>query len=113
MLKIHANLWKMEVGGNISILHGWKVWWGIIFGSLMAKLKSANISYSHILYMYVWQSLTKLPNLDPPMLLQSQFWTQPLNLIPAKFSGYAVLQRMYVHHMHLSFYQRLSLVNTK
>ena len=32
-----------------------------------AKLKSAKISYSHI---YVWQSCTQLPNLNPLIFLQ-------------------------------------------
>ena len=52
------------------------------------KLKSANISYLHI---YVWQSLTELPNLNPPILLQWRFWVQPPNLIPANISGYTVI----------------------
>ena len=40
------------------------------------KLKSANISYLHI---YVWRSLTELPNLNLnlPIFLQWWFWAQP------------------------------------
>ena len=53
-----------------------------------AKLKSANISYSHI---YVWRSLTEPPNLNPPIFLQWQFWAQLPNLIPANISGYTVI----------------------
>ena len=52
-----------------------------------AKLKSASISYLHI---YVWQSLTEPPNLNPPVFLQWRFRAQPLNLIPANISGYTV-----------------------
>ena len=44
-----------------------------------AKLKSAKISYSNI---YVWQSCTKPPNLNPPIRLQWQSGSQPPNLIP-------------------------------
>ena len=54
-----------------------------------AKLKSANISYSHI---YVWQSHTEPPNKNPPILLQQQFGAQPPNLIPANTSRYTVYQ---------------------
>ena len=32
-----------------------------------AKLKSAKISYSHV---YIWQSRTEPPNLNPPIFLQ-------------------------------------------
>ena len=70
-----------------------KTWRGIKFGGLavqlaIAKLKSANISYLHILY--VWQSLTEPPNLNLPIFLQWRFRAQPPNLIPANISGYTV-----------------------
>ena len=60
------------------------------FGGLACdrQLNSANISYLHI---YVWQSLTKPPNLNPPIFLQWRFRAQPPNLIPANISGYTVL----------------------
>ena len=56
----------------LCIPYSQKIWWGIKFGGLAvrlatAKLKSANISYLHI---YVWQSRTEPPNLNPPMFLQ-------------------------------------------
>ena len=59
--------------------------WQSVFAA--AKLKSASISY---LYICVWQFLTKLPNLNPPIFLQWQFWPQPLILVPANISGYTV-----------------------
>ena len=50
-----------------------EIWRGIKFDGLVVqlvaakfKLKSANISYLHI---YVWRSLTKLPNFNSPILL--------------------------------------------
>ena len=55
--------------------------------SATTKLKPAIISYLHI---HVWQSLTKLPNLKPPIFLQRQFGGQPPNLIPANISIYMV-----------------------
>ena len=57
------------------------------------KLKSANISYLHI---YVWQSLTKPPNLNQPIFLQWRFWAQPPNLIPTNTSGYTVFHLLQV-----------------
>ena len=75
------------------MLYSWKLWWGIKFGSfffLTAKLKSAKISYSHILY--VWQSRTELPNLNPLIFLQLRFWAQLPNLILANISGYTAVQ---------------------
>ena len=74
-----------------TVPYSQKSWWGINlavwqFTFATAKLKSTNISYLHII-LYVWQSLTELPNLYPPILLQ---WTQPPNLIPANISGYTV-----------------------
>ena len=61
---------------------------------LNLKLKSANISYSHI---YVWRSHTELPNLDPPVFLQWWFWAQPPNLIPANISEsvYTVVEKFH------------------
>ena len=55
-----------KFGGELNLV----VWW---FGGLAvllatAKLKSANISYLHI---YVWRSLTKPPNLNPPIFYNS------------------------------------------
>ena len=41
--------------------------------------------------LYVWQSLTELPNLNPPIFLQWRFGVQPPNLIPTNISGYTVL----------------------
>ena len=52
-----------------------------------AKLKSTDISYLHI---YIWRSLTKPPNLNPPICMQWRFGAQPPNLIPANISGYTV-----------------------
>ena len=50
-----------------------KIWWGIKFGGLavyitIAKLKSAKISYSHII-LYVWRSRTEPQNLNPSNIL--------------------------------------------
>ena len=42
------------------------------------------------MYMYIWRSLTKFPNLNPPILLQFQFVAQLLNLILANISRYTV-----------------------
>ena len=64
-----------KFGGELNLLV-----WQSAFAT--AKLKSANISYSHI---YVWQSLTELPNLNPPIFLQWRFG--PNCLIPANISG--------------------------
>ena len=77
----------------LLIPYSWKIWQGIKFGSLVvyittAKLKSSKISYSHI---YVWQSRTESPNLNPLIFLQWRFWAQPLNLIPANISSYMVI----------------------
>ena len=60
------------------------VWWSTF---ATAKLKSANISYLHV---YVWWSLTELPNLNLPIFLQWRFGVQLPNLIPANISGYTV-----------------------
>ena len=62
------------------------VWWS---ARATTKLNSAKISYLHI---YVWQSHTEPPNLNPPIRLQRQFGTQPPNLIPTNISGYTVCQ---------------------
>ena len=72
--------------------YSWKVWQGIKFGDLAvqfatAKLNSTSASYLHI---YVWGSLTELPNLNPSIFLQWRFRTQPPNLIPANISVYTV-----------------------
>ena len=56
-----------------------------------AKLKSTNISYSHI---YIWRSRTEPPNL---IFLQWQFWAQPPNLIPANISACLYECRSNVH----------------
>ena len=40
--------------------------------------------------IYIWRSLTKPPNLNPPIFLQWRFGAQPPNLIPANISGYTV-----------------------
>ena len=60
--------------GNNIIPYSRKIWRGIKFGGLAvyniittAKLKSAKISYSYILY--VWRSRTEPPNLNPPIFL--------------------------------------------
>ena len=71
------------------------MWWRIKIGSLAvylvtAKLKSVKISYLHNI-MYVWQSLTESPNLNPPIFLQWRFGAHPPNLIPTNISGYMVL----------------------
>ena len=66
-----------------------------------AKLKSANISYLHI---YVWRSLTKPPNLNPPIFLQWRFRARPPNLIPANISGYTVVSL----RDNLETYQKVS-----
>ena len=52
---------------------------GVVFG-VMAILKSANISY-------VWRSLTKLPNLNPPIFFAMAIWAQLPNLIPTNNSS--------------------------
>ena len=87
-----------------------KFWWGIKFGSLAVscattKLKSANISYSHI-YMYVWPSRTKPPNLNPPIQLQQRFGAQPPNLIPANISGYTVYPAMHAINKYILLHYR-------
>ena len=46
-------------GGELNLV----VWWSAF---ATAKLKSTNISYLHI---YIWRSLTELPNLNPPILI--------------------------------------------
>ena len=51
------------------------------------KLKSANSSY---LQIYIWQSLTEPPKLNPPIFLQWRFGAQPPNLIPTNISGYII-----------------------
>ena len=61
-------------GYDVVIPYSRQIWQRIKFGGLVvyittAKLKSAEISYSHI-YMYIWRSHTEPPNLNPPIFLQ-------------------------------------------
>ena len=65
----------MYIATVILIQYSRKIWRRIKFGCLVvyittAKLKSAKISYSHV-YMYVWQSRTEPPNLNPPIFCNS------------------------------------------
>ena len=67
-----------------TILYSQKIWWGFKFGGLAVylcncQIKSANISYLHI-----------LPNRQ--ILIRQYFCgTQPPNLIPVNISGYTVI----------------------
>ena len=58
------------------------------FAPTTVKLKSANISYTHIC---IWRSRTKPPNLNPPIFSLELILGDPPNLIPAKFSSYTVI----------------------
>ena len=62
-----------------------------------AKLKSVNISYLHTIY--VWWSLTELPN---PIFLQWQFGAQPPNLILPIF-----LAIQYVPYVYMTMWSAL------
>ena len=81
---IKYRTWNASCSIKMLILYSQKIWWGIKFGSLVVYLhnRQINISYLHI---YVWRSLTKSPNLNPPTFLQWRFRTQPPNLSPAIF----------------------------
>ena len=64
------------------------------------KLKSTNISYLHI---YIWRSLTKLPNLNPPIFLHWQFGTQPPNFNSHRyFRLYGMLSVMHATCLSMS-----------
>ena len=78
MLRMGLRVWHLQqlisiiiiyIAGKFSGKLNLAVWWYIT----TAKLESAKISYSHVIYMYVWQS-----------------HTEPPNLIPANISGYMV-----------------------
>ena len=76
---------KRTCSSTRNIPYSWKIWRGIKFDGLAvcfatAKLKSVKISHSHI---YVWRSRTKLPNLNPPIVLHWRF-------CPQYISGYTV-----------------------
>ena len=68
-------------GRELNLVVWWTAW-------ATAKLKSAKLSYLHILY--VWRSCTELPHLNPPIRLQWQFGIQPPNLISTNIYGYTV-----------------------
>ena len=72
--------------------YSWKIWWGITckFGSL-AVLVTAKLKIRSYLHIYVWRSLSKPPNLNPPIFLKWRFGVEPPNLIPANISGYTVI----------------------
>ena len=105
---------QIATGNNVTseiqgiLPHSRKIWRGIKFGNLVvyittAKLKFAKISYAHI-YMYVWQSRTEPPNLNPLIFLQLQrFWAQPPNLIPANISGYNMVLTFYPHLLYVLY----------
>ena len=61
------------------------------------KLKSAKVSYS---YIYVWRSHTEPPNLNPPILSNSDFG---LNRQTANISGHTVMLRCKYSTFHFQF----------
>ena len=71
-----------KFGGELNLA----VW---RFAPTTVKLKSANISYTHI-HVYAWRSRTEPPNLNPPIFSLELILGDPPNLIPAKFSSYTV-----------------------
>ena len=85
-----------KIGGELN--------WRFVCQSTFAttKLKSANTSYLHILY--VWRSLTELP-----IFQQWRFGPQPPNLIPTNISGYMVdYASLCIHHNFITHLQGVS-----
>ena len=58
--------------------YNWKTWRGIKFGGL-AVYATAKLKIYSYLHIYIWRSLTKLPNLNPLIFLEWRFGAEPPN----------------------------------
>ena len=71
---------------------------------IKVKSKSANIShYIVLLLLYVWRSLTELPNLNLRIFCNGDFGPNHQILIPTNISGYMVIgegrEQDYIPHL--------------
>ena len=74
-----------------NIPYSQKICWGIKFGGLAVYLCNHQIKIHQ--YFILVYTLTKPPNLNPPIFLQWRFGGQLPNLIPANISVYMVYLR--------------------
>ena len=67
-----------------KVLYSRKIWWGIKFGSLAVRKRTAKF----VIYRCLWSKGHKPPNLNSRVLMVALFEAKPPNLIPTNISGY-------------------------
>ena len=58
--------------------------------------------------LVVWQSISQLPNLNPPIFLRWRFGAQPPNLIPTNISSYMVFILVCIYYCSIGLSQPAS-----